>query len=194
MYYNSATSYGSRAFGSPFETTTTNTEVTLKTVTPKQSLFCQAMPCEIQAAAIRNKTVDDMKANDLSMVCYRYLQSRQGQKNTRAEAATYSVLSAANIVVGAMGGTLFSFLIASLTAPHVPPNIGNTGRYRKTKRACKDMIKNQLDANTFAQIQNLKYSNEGLRTLKQIMTSKGVDIQNLDYKMTKNINGGIFDC
>lgn len=194
MYYNSTTSYGSLAFGSPFETTATNTAVALNTVTPKQSLLCKAMPCEIKAAAIRNKTVDDMKANDLSMVCYRYLQSRQGQKSTRAEAATFSALTAANIVLGAIGGTVFSFLIGGLTAPHVPPNIGNTGRYRKTKRACKDMMKNQLDANTIAQIQNLKYSNEGLRTLKQIMTSKGVDTRNLDYKMTKNINGGIFDC
>lgn len=155
----------------------------LNKVRPKHTLFF-ICPCESKCAYIRNKSVDSINSNDIGGVAFRYLQSRAGQYNTRNEAAVFAILgTAGTLTMGLTLGATAAFNIAFFG--NVPPNLGNTGRYRKTKRGCKQWLRDSVGEEIFNEIQQLKYNAEGIHKLVSILQAAGIDVSVPKRHMTQ---------
>ena len=152
----------------------------LNTVKPKHTLLAPC-PCEERCAHIRNETVDLISKNDVSGVAFRYLQSRAGQVKTRTEAICSILLA---IAIGTAYG-IPTYGLGAINSivffGNAVPNLGNTGRYRKTKRGCKEWLKNRLGEEHFKEIQKLQYTEEDIQELSRLLREYGETTDTLDH-------------
>jgi len=134
-------------------------KITLEEVKPYNTLFIGPMPCEKESAAIRNKAVASMRQRDIGDVAYRYLQSRRGQNQTLNEAIFWGSFSTImfGLTRGHSGPRPLRLIPALPSALHVPPNIGNTIRYRETKEYCEEWLSSQLDQKKITEIKAMKH-------------------------------------
>jgi len=136
---------------------------TARKVKPSTALILMSMPCEKQAAAIRNKTLDAIELGDAIKVARRYLQSREGQRNTLNESVVHSLLTTFCLAFGfylkSKNNDLskFSFWIAIFSALNIPPNVHNTMRYKTTSELCKKWLVDQLGLDKFHKLEKLSY-------------------------------------
>ena len=144
-------------------------------------------------ASLRNKTVDDIDMGDIAMIGYRYLQSKRAQSNTKLEAIAHISLTAAYISAAPflLG---YPAIGASIHLGQILPNLGNTGRYRKTKRVCKEILTERLGIESMQKIQKLKYTKDGLQNLKILMESKDINCEKLNTKVIKDFKRRPLDC
>jgi len=125
----------------------------LKKVKPKNTLLFGSAPCEEQCAHIRNNAVAAIEEEDIKKVSHLYLQSREGQHTACARA---------------IFGSIFLPLFFQ-----VPPSLGNMGRYKKTKRGCKEWLNNRLDKELFGEIQQLNYNSGSRAEIETILRKSG---------------------
>jgi hypothetical protein len=147
--------------------------VELQKVKPTKALLCIPMPCEEQAARIRNKTVDDIQRRDTPAVYYRYHQSKKGQLKTQREAnklknpavccifllfiTIYLEINDhmhgrpnSNFKMHAPYEPPLLMLLASAYAfGNYLPNRNNAAVYRETKQGAKQFLRQELGNERF---------------------------------------------
>lgn len=164
-------------------------------VQPTCTLLIKSQPCEIQAARMRDKTVDSMLEGSIADVAFRYLQNKNGERSTFKEILSWSFMTIClfNIALSrnltrnalkttskAADGVLgLSLLMVML---NIPPNLANTIRYRDTRIACENWLRSKLDSQTFNQIQALSPGREGFLRLKEILEKNNIETETQLYK------------
>lgn len=135
------------------------TTIDLKKSKPTKSLLFTSMPCERRTSAIRNRTVKSMQANDVGDVAYRYLQNRQGARNSVQEAvfwAFHATLSIKFLRQCPKISLPVRTAIVCYPVLMLPPNITNSLKYRETKIACEVWLTNKLEKQKFEEIEKFK--------------------------------------
>lgn len=179
-----------------------NTREKLNRVKPTKALIILGpMPCEQQAAAIRNKTVDAMSNQKTDVVAYRYLQSRQGRYNTAIEASLYTLLGLVNLwniysllqpneddqntsnnLVAIFPAILFLYCVGNIL-----PNIANTKRYAETASGCEEWLQKRISEKCLKDITQIGYpsnfSKGTLSTLGPVLRSHDVETVALSDKL-----------
>lgn len=162
-------------------------------IRPYRSLFFLSMPCEHRAAAVFNEAKKSMKEKDSSAVAYRFLQSREGEKNSFTEASFYTALG--NIMLWSARNSpatpRASLPILFLIAGNILPNIGNFIRYREIKLQSRQWLSGDLGEEQLAVIEALSYNDSGLNTLKNFFENENrstVSIKN------KKVHVGTLPC
>jgi len=156
----------------------------IQKVKPRNTLLITPMMCEHTAAQIRNSTVDSMQKNDIADVSYRYLQSRRSENNTFYEVIFWTTSS---FLLFKLACTINPILYLCLLAyaPHIPPNIGNTLRYKETKNYCAEWLTEKLGNDKFAEIKKLKFNKNGMFNLAALLKTENIDAIYLESKITK---------
>ena len=94
-----------------------------------------------------------MQINNTADVAYRYLQSRRGENNTLKEAVFWGCLSITVFGMPRHSSRLITLLFLSIpSALQVPPNIGNTIRYRETKKPSEECLSKKIGKEKLAEI------------------------------------------
>jgi len=129
----------------------------------KTALFFSHL-CEKKAAKIRNKTLSEMRKNDVGNVAYYLLKCKRGVSVTLFEMLPYLVIFFSAIAyycrltfeIGikflTMWNTGLLGIVGLLCYANLSTNIVNVTRYQKTTRDCKDWLKGNLNNNTFEEI------------------------------------------
>lgn len=156
----------------------------IQTVKPKKALLVTSMICEIKAAEITNSAVYEMEKNEIGNVAYRFLQSRRGENNTFNEILFWST---ASLILFELGYKIHPILYLCLLcyAPHIPPNIGNTLRYKETKNYCAEWLTQKLGIETFEKIKELKFNRAGMFKLSSLLNEKNINASHLENKIDK---------
>jgi len=156
-----------------FHASTRPVSQTLNRVTPKNTLLVGVQPCEKRCAQIRNASVDAFEREDKADLAYRYLQNRQGKRNTTTEAIGWCLLPP------------FGFL-------HTIPNVGNRARYKKTAHYIKDHLVAELGPIVFDEIKALRFNKAGIEKLIEILDRVGVNTSSIKSKADKVFFEGTF--
>lgn len=135
-----------------------------KAVDTTKHFKCVSCLCERENAAIRNMAVCAIKDKDTAMVACRYLQARQGQRNSFYEGFAQTV----------------SFAYCGLT-------VTNTLRYKKTKRGCKTYLVDELGIDNLREIRKLKYTKDDLVKLKGLMDKQLIKTEELQFKIERKV-------
>lgn len=156
-------------------------------VTPYNTLFFGPMPCEEKAAAIRTKTLESMKNNDIADVAYRYLQNRRGANNTLNEAVFWGCLFISSIygISRHNNNRLIPLFSTIPMALHIPPNIGNTIRYRETKQSSEEWLNRKIGKEKLAEIQSIKFNQQGMFSLNALIAREQIDRSSIKDKTKK---------
>lgn len=160
-------------------------KVQLYKVNPKHTLLFSC-PCEIECANNRNETVESIANENISEVALCYLRSRSRQHQTRTMACFSGSAATFYAIVFAMVAAPAVALSALLLFGIVLPNLGNTGRYRKTKRGAKQWLKEKVGESLFKKIKPLKYNKNGIDQLASILIKEGYITNSLDKPRNKN--------
>jgi hypothetical protein len=135
-----------------------------KNVAPTRTFMFGSFPCEKQAAAIRNKTLAEIEKKDVSMVAYRYLQSKKAKTNAAIEAV--------------------GMAISVIAAPHTLVAIRNNRRYVQTQKICEGYLKMKL-GDDFKKIKKLScYFPVDRNKLVAILKKQNIDVTNLEKKLS----------
>ncbi len=157
----------------------------LKKVKPLRSLLITPMLCERTVAAIRNKTVDNIQQNEIGIVAYRFLQNKEGEKNTFCKAVFFGTCATIYIVGLCFSPASLLLCIALVLAlANTIPNIGNTIRYRETRMACEDWLAPKV-GEEFKKIKELKFNKTGLTELSDILKTKQIDTTFIENKSSQ---------
>jgi hypothetical protein len=183
-----------------------------KKITPSKSLIIKPMPCEKQTAYLQNCAVDEAAKGRVDMVTYHYLQTRQGQTNTRNEAFIHGLIGIGTLMyvlhlknnflankslhdrdylfIETMIGTLFSFVLfifLPACLANIPPNLSNTSRHRDTKDECKQWLIGHKGIAFFQEVDKLPFTPFGLRRLLELLKEKDIDCSSLENKLVARI-------
>jgi hypothetical protein len=132
----------------------------LARVNPTRSLLISSMPCEEQAANLRNLAVDQIEAKNTHGVGMRYLQNRQGYHTTFKKLVLFSLVTAAclrDLHRNPMNIRWFIQVAAIVFGIQIPPNLFNAWRFSQTAAGCQEWLIRQLSEKTFNKIEFLKY-------------------------------------
>lgn len=99
-------------------------------------------------------------------MAYRYLQNRQGKRNTTIEAVAWNLLPPFGVL-------------------HTFPNVGNRGRYKKTANFAKNYLIGKLDRERFDQIKALPFNQQGILDLIKLMEGWGISTESIVPKANK---------
>lgn len=163
------------------------------TVKPYRSLFFLSMPCEYRAAAVSGNALRSMRQRDIAGVSYRFLQAREGAKNSLIEASAWTGLEIYLLLIARYSQTPAKVCLPMLllVAANIPPNIGNHIRYRETKRSSQNWLTQNMEENHLNAIKSIPYTSEGLQALASHLENENIDTSSIK---DKKVHTGTLRC
>ena len=157
-------------------------------VEPTKALLLCSMKCEKRTAAIRNKSIRNMKENEISAVAYRYLQNKAGETKSTKEIATwvllvYLFMNQVSSNNGLLNIPILMFGI--LSGLFIPPNFSNILRYKETRNDCEEWLSIKMNKQFLNEIQQLNYDKEGMFKLNRLLKKEHVDTNFLSQRLNK---------
>ncbi|MDP1604742.1 MAG: hypothetical protein Q8M03_15930 [Legionella sp.] len=176
-------------------------------ITPSKALLIRPMSCEKQAAYVHNSAVDEAAKEDIGRVAYRYVQSSQGERNTRTEAIVCGIAGLCFLILYVSevflsnekannddlsnnrtilnyALTLIPILIVPALWLNVLPNLANSLNYNATKNQGKDWLIARQGPSFFNKLKVLPYSQFGKERLLALLKEDSIDASSIEKKCT----------
>jgi hypothetical protein len=152
----------------------------IEKIEPAKTFLFGSTKLETKASSIRNKAVDALNGNDISVVVYRYLQSRSKHEKLKKCAMMMSAMEVIDLLI-------FRSMI-EYNPIHLVPNLiglsliylctSNASTHHKTADACEQWLAERMSPNRLDTIKKASFNSAGLSFISRSFAGTLV---NMDY-------------